>query len=442
MSIITKLEQLSAKIDNDKTLLASAITNKGVGTASTESLSSMAAKIEQIEQGSGGSLEPGTRIPANKLELPQDTVVSSYGRWYPYSEIIGNKAYYISTYLYVRDLDTNKYSSYFSSFRSNSYGRRYDNTIVYVGCTSGSPYNYSLLFFDIETETEIKQIKLESTEAESNGKIIGEYGLDCYKIEKIGEDYYLLFSYFSNTKNFLIKVTPDEKITIKTLNSIDGTTGAYYNNMIADDKYLYIIQNKALICVDTNLSLVNKNTTISGSSSYIYYNSLLQDDNYIYAKTATNKLYYKISKETLKHQSVTLSVIENLKYMTRLNDNSIAMYSDKTLYVLNNNFGIMYMKQLVNDILNVGSYVKSDDGKTYIIVECTTGNIVHFDSELNLLWDIPYAKEINTAFFSSSYDSYLDSSTNFGFCYCYKNKIYLLRTNIISIDFDPVYTVK
>ena len=212
--------------------------------------------------------------------------------------------------------------------------------------------------------------------------------------------------------------------------------------MIADDKYLYIIQNKALICVDTNLSLVNKNTSIAGSSFYIYCNSLLQDDNYIYAKTENNKQYYKISKETLVHQLITLNVIESLKYMTRLNKDLIAIYSDRTLYVLNNNFEIMYMKQLANNILNVGSYIKSDDGKTYIIVECTTGNIVHFDSELNLLWDTPYSKEVNTSLTSSYYDSYLDSSTNFGFCYYYKNKIYLLRTNIISVDFDPVYTVK
>ena len=442
MSIITKLEQLSTKIDNDKTLLASAITNKGVGTASTESLSSMAAKIEQIEQGSGGSLEPGSTIPFNSLQPPTEDVKvtgSITASYFSFAHRIGNKVYYSnnSSYLYCYNFDTEKNTRLLNTLYGFSAGLMFGNILATVAYLNG--YKYQLVLFDTETESIIRQVEITSTESESDGVITG-YGNVCKTIIKKDEDYYLLFGSYTAAKNFIVKITSDNKVTIRKLNTIDSTTSGYYYNMLGDENYIYIISTGALISIDYNLNLINKNTTVKASSLDVFTFVMSQTDDYIYLNTYSTSSYYKVNKATFSHQAISISS-SNISF-ERIADNLIVMCAlssstAESLYIYNNDFELQNTIPINETVASIGSFIH--DAKQYIVVECKNGKIILCDTEGNMYWGVNYYYELNTA--TTKIDTVPDY-TQHKICYFYNNKIYLFRKAIVAIDENPVYTVK
>lgn len=454
MSIITKLQELDNKINSDKTLLASAITNKGISTASSDSLETMASKISQIEQNSGGGLEPGSKILASKIIQPEEVViqncqdVTNTSRYTTRFCIdIGEDIIY-TTYLGVTSTRllysfnkitkecTRRLNNY--TWFENCYYDKEKQLLIFVTAKSSSSSSKYIVITDLNFSIK-KEILLTSYYSSISGSSI------CSNIKKYKNNYYILYSYSTASANFIIKMSCDDySITAKSINSITSNTNGYYFGLSIYNDNLYILGYKDLVRINTDFELIEISTDLCGNSSLFYYWSIINIGDYIYVRRYNSNGIYKINPNDLTDYSIvceeyifgSFNIYHGKKYSyyTGTTSNPILNILD-----YNNDFNLIKQikfNYMILSVIEVNDKLLLHDSNfnTY----CYNIETLEEEWRVNQLFN----KDTVRPTTSTNISNTLNLIELYQFAHVIDDEIYLFRTGVTKIPLNPVYTVK
>lgn len=454
------IEQKAINVDNTikqwKTEIAAAITDKGVQTSATDNKATFISNINNIS--GGGSLEPGSTIPADLLEPPSEKVYikgatnNSIEFSFRYeNKIIYTDSSFSSTYnsLSVFDIESNTSKIFPNTSMYDVYTcgvKIEENIIACEYYRSSGSYDHYFVLINLAEEIIIRKVSLNITG--TDGSNLNSYGNVCMNIVKVGEEYFLLYGNYSSSKNILIKIAADDTVTILKMNTIDGTTDTYYYNMITDGEKLFILSSGRMFSVSTDLQLINQsNARIKGNSSYpMSYTMLLVGDN-IFVKP-TGSFVFSVNKETLEYANVETYVASSSHYFVQLDDDLIVMYSGSTSTTTEGKTVTFYNKNLemlhsyVDEKSSMASIgIFQENTTKYIIMEAKDGRIIKINAaNFDKIWDVVYSTYINASGYESN--CMIDFYNKQHICHLYDDKIYLVRNGITSIDNEPKYTIK
>lgn len=417
MSIITKLEEVNAKLDNGKTLIASAITNKGISTAKTDTLETMANKISQIQ--SGGSSE----IKVSKLNLPQPKQITTISGSPTVMKIYkknGNDYYFFEdSYMNAVNVYDSNFSKVGTISKQNS-GYEYINKIAISSYTIN--YNDSISIFALDNNGMLYasysyfdsiqngMFKYSDCEENNNGLTNLTDIKQIFSMDKIG----LGFAIDGSGKGyFIFPLGPYEygngyvyksldEITSNTidfnnlLSMLDNANTSYYGEINANFSPVKYIEEYNEIIVVNDYTIYRFNYNNSGDYQNYNYNDYVSYIDSIHCNDTIhsygiNYPYMYVSNRYSNNYSVDLSNhYGSMTTISGMYGNPLAYTKiDNELYSVRKN----YMYKLSNG--NKVSY-KNDIGSNSFINSLTA--VV---GEEKNLWFISGQKEIAISTFEN-----------------------------------------
>lgn len=424
MSINNQLDELKNRLTQDKTLLAGAISDKGVSTAGSDSLQTMASNIALIES---GGITSGATFRLNEVTLPEEiSILSKSTKQMTACVDAGTSILYTygdKLYKFNKSTETSTQILTAYNYVEYLYNNSDDGLIVVIASkTSGGQKYYILLNYNLVIQFEIAL----TTTINS---------LSCSKIIRNGEYLYILFGSASATLNTVIKASfTSSYILTKTIQSIvNGVSGIY--NMVMYNSNIILIGYNMLLIIDSNLGFLNVKGFATNASNGLGYQA--------HANTFYKTLYLKMNGGNFYTvDAVKFASISEFKTDIITSNSEILMDFPYMYSILNNVVTILDMDNNFRTLATLTLEQKCIFAKKmgdYILMQDESCKLYLYDTSFNLKWKMGYNYEL---FNLSGTNCSVDIPNTCQFVNLINDNIYLFRNGITKIPLNPTITIK